>query len=264
LPVPDIHTAHDEDMRLLSETVREAGALALTMFRQRIRNWSKTDGSPVTEADIAVDAFLKSRLLASRPAYGWLSEETPDTSDRLKTRAIWIADPIDGTRSFLERLDDWCVAVALAVEGRPVCGAVYCPVKEEFYEATQGRGARVNGRKIELPDRATLEGAHVAGSSGALKSLARQAAIAAHPRTTVPLALRLCCVARGSFDATVSTGHKSDWDLAAGDLIVHEAGGKVTGTDGRTFLYNGPDPWQKGMVAASPSLHATIISTLGT
>jgi myo-inositol-1(or 4)-monophosphatase len=234
------------------------------MFRQRIRNWSKRDGSPVSEADLAVDAFLKSRLQAHRPTYGWLSEETPDSADRLKAKALWIADPIDGTRSFLERQDDWCVAVALVVDGRPVCGAVYCPVKEEFFEAVLSRGTLVNGRKVDLPDRASLEGARIAGSSGALKALSRSASISPDQRTSVPLALRLCYVAQGKFDAAVSTGHKSDWDLAAGDLIVHEAGGKVTGIDGGPFLYNRPDAWQKGMVAASPSLHDKIVMALGT
>ena len=86
------------DAQLLFDAVREAGALAMTMLRQNVRRWSKTDGSPVTEADMQVDALLRGRLQAARPGYGWLSEETPDDDRRLTCERLWIVDPIGGKR----------------------------------------------------------------------------------------------------------------------------------------------------------------------
>jgi myo-inositol-1(or 4)-monophosphatase len=203
-------------------------------------------------------------LQSARPAYGWLSEETPDNPERLSAEALWITDPIDGTRSFLNGTDEWCVAVALAIHGRPVFGAVHRPVTEQFYEASLGGGARLNGRSLRLVGRTELDGAKIAGSSGALKKLATHGAIEHHAKTSVPLALRLCFVASGNYDAALSTGNKNDWDLAAGDLIVHEAGGKVTGLDGRRYAFNRRNTWQQGLVAGSAPLHEKIIAVMGT
>jgi myo-inositol-1(or 4)-monophosphatase len=264
LLAPDAHSADKRDLNLLLDTVREAGALALTMFRQKVRNWIKPDGSPVTEADVAVDKLLRARLRAARPAYGWLSEETPDDPARLKSRDLWIADPIDGTRTFLEGGAEWCVAAALIREGRPVLAAVYAPVKEEFFEASLGEGARLGGSLFRIIERSSLDGASVAGSSSALKKLSGSAPIRSLAKPRTPLVLRLCYVASGVYDAAVSTGMKSDWDLAAGDLIVHEAGGIVTGSDGLPFTFNNSLPAQRGMVAAGRNLHQKIISVVGT
>lgn len=264
MPVPDQFKPDPRDYSLLIETVREAGALALTMFRQTVRRWIKPDGSPVTEVDMAVDKLLRTRLRAARPDYGWLSEETPDSSARLAANALWIADPIDGTRAFVNGTDEWCVAVALVVAGKPVLGVVYRPVIEEFYKAGLGMGAWLNEKPLVLPDKQGLDGAKVAGSASVLRKLATHGPIEQHARTSVPLALRLCHVASQTYNAAVSPGNKNDWDLAAGDVIVHEAGGKVTGIDGQPYVYNRRDTWQKGLVAGSVSLHRKIISVMGT
>lgn len=264
MPGPESNEPDPCDFRLLTDAVREAGALAMTMFQQRLRSWTKSDGSPVTEADLAVDRLLRTRLRPARPSYGWLSEETPDNPERLSAKALWIADPIDGTRSFMSGSDEWCVAVALAIAGRPVFGVVYQPVTGRFFEAGAGRGSRLNGRALRMGGQAQLDGARIAGSKGALKQLALHGQIEPHTRTDVPLALRLCYVASGAFDAALSTGNKSDWDLAAGDVIVHEAGGKVTDLEGRPFVFNGRNSWQKGLVAGNPALHGKMISVVGT
>ena len=107
--------------------MREAGALALTTFRQPLRQWTKGASlSPVSEADIAVDELLRERLWrAARPGYGWLSEETEDDPARLDVESVWIVDPIDGTRAYLAGRADWTISVALATDGRPVLAAIY-------------------------------------------------------------------------------------------------------------------------------------------
>ena len=251
------------DAELLFDAVREAGSLAMTMLRQNVRRWSKTDGSPVTEADMQVDALLRGRLQAARPDYGWLSEETPDDDRRLTCERLWIADPIDGTRAFINGGSQWCVAVGLIAGGRPTAAAIYRPVSEEFYSAVAGGGAFMNDRKIMASAEHGLAGAQVVGTRKSLAGLVEHCIIA-DVSGELPLQLRLAFVATGRADAAVSFGHKSDWDLAAGDLIVQEAGGIAGDLDGQSYIYNRPVTWQHGMIAAGAKRHAAIAQALRT
>jgi myo-inositol-1(or 4)-monophosphatase len=250
------------DAELLREAVREAGALARSLFQQSMKRWTKSDGSPVTEADLAVDEVLRARLTAARPDYGWLSEETPDTKERLARRAVWIVDPIDGTRAFAHGGDEWCVAAALLVEGRPALAAIYRPMTEDFYEARHGEGARLNGKSLSMADTRVLAGARILANASALKELQANAPVNAVAGGDTPLAMRLARVAQGDLDAALSTAPKHDWDLAAGDLLVHEAGGTVTGLDGKRFTYNRRDTRQANYVASSHALHAALLEQL--
>ena len=113
------------DAALLKDTVRDAGALAHSMFRTELKKWIKGASSPVSEADIAVNDLLEARLRGATPDYGWLSEESADDSARLSRRLTWIVDPIDGTRNYLGGHDDWCVSVALVEDASPVLAAVF-------------------------------------------------------------------------------------------------------------------------------------------
>ena len=139
------------DAALLTEAVREAGALAQSLFRTELKNWTKGVSSPVSEADIAVNDLLEARLRAATPDYGWLSEESVDDDARLGKRLVWIVDPIDGTRAYLADREDWCVSVALVEDASPMLAAVYAPVSDEFFFAARGQGATLN----DLPLRAT-------------------------------------------------------------------------------------------------------------
>ena len=251
------------DAELLFDAVREAGSLAMTMLRQNVRRWSKTDGSPVTEADMQVDALLRGRLQTARPGYGWLSEETPDGVGRLTCEKLWIADPIDGTRAFINGGSHWCVAVALIAGGRPAAAAIYRPVSEEFYSAVAGGGAFMNGNRIMANTEHGLAGALVVGTRKSLEELAGHGIIA-DVSGELPLQLRLAFVAAGRADAAVSFGCKNDWDLAAGDLIVQEAGGIAGDLDGQSYIYNRPPTWQHGLIAAGAKRHAAIVQALRT
>jgi myo-inositol-1(or 4)-monophosphatase len=250
------------DAELLHAAVREAGALARALFQQSVRRWTKSDGSPVTEADLAVDNALKARLTAARPDYGWLSEETPDTEERLARREVWIVDPIDGTRAFAQGGDEWCVAAALLIEGRPALAAIYRPMTEDFYEARRAEGAKLNGKPLHLSDARELPGARILGNAAALKQLQAKAPVSAVAGGNTPLAMRLALVAQGDLEAALSTAPKHDWDLAPGDLLVHEAGGKVTGLDGKRFTYNRRETRQANYVASSHALHAALLEHL--
>ena len=255
--------ALSQDARLLGDAVRDGGALAMSFLRRDIRKWTKPDGSQVTEADLAVNDLLADRLRSARPGYGWLSEETPDSSDRLARERLWIVDPIDGTSDFAQGGSDWCIAVALVAHGQPIAAAVYRPVHDEFYVALQGGGASVNGKALAVADDSTLQGATIMGNRKSLAGL-MSAGIDARSRATLPLQLRLSHVAAGRLHGAVSIGQRNDWDLAAGDLLVREAGGRVTDTYGAAYVYNRPQTWQQGLVAAGAKRHAAIMQALRT
>src|ERR1700720_2925175 len=115
------------DAALLRDTVQEAGALALSLFRTELKNWTKGASSPVSEADIRVNDLLESRLRSATPDYGWLSEESVDDEARLEKRLVWIVDPIDGTRGYLAGREDWCVSVTPVERASPVLAGVFAP-----------------------------------------------------------------------------------------------------------------------------------------
>lgn len=253
------------DWHLLADTVRAAGDLGLALGRKTdLRHWTKPDGSHVTEGDLAINQLFEERLRAQRPGDGWLSEETPDDPQaRMRHRRLWIIDPIDGTRAFLEGRAQWCVAAALAVDGRPVLAAVHCPRRDEFFAAAAAGGATLNGTPLAMADDPSLEGAHIAGNRKALAPLAHLGVIA-DPSGSLPLQLRLAHVAAGRLQGAVSIGKRNDWDLAAGELLVAEAGGRVSGADGEGYIYNRREPWQQGLVAAGAKRHAALIEALRT
>jgi myo-inositol-1(or 4)-monophosphatase len=246
---------------LLEAAVREAGALARQYFGTEYQRWSKAGGSPVTEADLAVDKLLCERLTMARPDYGWMSEESADNQERLERGRVFIVDPIDGTIAFLKGRPHFTICAAIVAEQRPIAGAVYNPMSDELYSARLGTGAFRNGAPIHVSDCGLLAGCAMLGDRAQLSRLPWPP-MHVHSRNSV--ALRLALVADGSFDATVSLSAKRDWDLAAADIIVGEAGGRLTDSHGALLRYNRPDTLQPSLIAAGPELHAEIISLLGT
>jgi myo-inositol-1(or 4)-monophosphatase len=152
----------DEDYSLLISAVRDAGALAMQYFGKNPTTWEKPGGTVVSDADIAVDGFLRARLVGARPDYGWLSEETEDDRTRLARRRAWVVDPIDGTRAFLDGLPHFCQSVALIEDRRPIMAALFNPAADEFYEASIGHGAKLNGKMIQVSTRSQIAGCRMA------------------------------------------------------------------------------------------------------
>ncbi|WP_439572218.1 3'(2'),5'-bisphosphate nucleotidase CysQ [Phreatobacter sp.] len=241
---------------LLASLAAEAGAMAQAYARRGMRTWTKAKASPVTEADIAVDSFLKERLTAARPGFGWLSEETIDDPARLDRREVFIVDPIDGTRAFAAGLPDWTVSLAAVRDGRPVAAALAEPVAGRVFAAALGHGATVNGRRLVPGARESLAGARVAGPIPMLAGPKREGAVLL-PKIH-SLALRFAKVAVGEIDAGLAGGASHDWDLAAADLLVHEAGAALTGLDGAVPVYNRPVPVHSPLICAAPALHALL------
>jgi len=243
----------------LADAVRAAGDIALRTFRQPLRQWIKGESSPVSEADIAVDEFLRQRLLGLEAGYGWLSEETEDDPARLEAENVWIVDPIDGTRAYLAGREDWTVSAALSVRGRPVLGAIFAPVTEELFLATAGGGATLNGAPIAASPGSDVEGVKVVGPKRHLNWLASLNSNAIAVPRIGSLALRLARVAQGVLDVAFSGGNSHDWDLAAADLLVHEAGGALTTLAGDTLTYNGSELVHGALLAAGQDRHAVLI-----
>lgn len=245
----------------LQESVREAGALALAMFGKPMNNWTKGEAqSPVSDADIAVDNLLRESLHDDRIA--WLSEESVDDPVRLGARYVWVVDPIDGTRAYIGGLPDWSVSAALVHSGRPVAACLFAPVSEEFFTAVAGAGATRNGTPIAVANGTSLAEARIAGPKKLLERLqAVSPAFTVMPRTH-SLALRLARVADGTFEAAFAGGNSHDWDLAAADLLVHEAGGALSPFGGGSVAYNCPVPRHGMLVAAGRDRHAALLEII--
>ena len=260
MPATEVEPAHAAEH--LARSVRDAGALALKMFGTAMKNWTKGASSPVCDADIAVDALLRERLCAAAPAAGWLSEETADDPARLDARCVWIVDPIDGTRAYIAGLREWAVSAALVENGRPIAACLYAPALEEFFMAIAGAGATLNNAAIAASKGTELANTRMAGPKPMIERLAAVAA----PITVMPripsLALRLARVAQGTYDAAFAGGNSHDWDLAAADLLVHEAGGALTTFGGEPVIYNRPEPRHGTLVAAGRDRHRSLVELL--
>ncbi len=250
----------NEEFELLISAVREAGATALSYYGNNPRTDTKADGTSVSEADHAANDVLKRRLVTDHQAYGWLSEESEDDKSRLKHSRVWMVDPIDGTRAFLKPAPEWTVSAGLVVDGSPAIAAVFNPVKDELFHARTGGGTFLNDAPVSVREPVELNGACLAASPGLLRSSRwKQPWPNVRAVWVNSIAYRLALVAAGMCDGTISMSGKSDWDIAAADLLVREAGGRMTDHKGGSFTYNRESTSQLSVVAAGPTLHAALI-----
>lgn len=252
------------DLPLLVAAARAAGEVALRFAHDTAQTWDKPGGlGPVTEADLAVNALLEDRLRAARPGYGWLSEESEDTRARLSARRLFVIDPIDGTRSFLEGSGSWAHSIAVVENGVVTAAVVYLPRRDKLYAAAAGQGATLNGAAIRVTGRAELHGASVVAAKPNYAARNWRGAVPEVVRVYRPsLAYRLSLVAEGRFDAMFTLRPSWEWDVAAGALILQEAGAAVTDRAGGMLRFNNAVPQVNGVVAANPALHARITAAL--
>lgn len=253
-----------EDLDLLRDVAHEAGRLALSLQEGELRIKTKPGGSPVTNADLAVDALVKKKLRAARPHYGWLSEETADNPERLSARRLFMADPIDGTVAYMKGRPWWSVSLAVVEGGRAIAGVIYAAGLEETYEAETGGGARLNGAPIHASGCADLAACNMLSPQGAFtdwKWAEPWPEMKVENRNSI--ALRMALVASGAFDAAVALSPKMDWDVAAGLVICAEAGAVVTDHKGQPLVLNSPTARHPSLVCAGPALHPLILSRTG-
>ncbi len=256
---------HEDDLALLIDAACAAGEIARRHFGDGPKSWDKGDGQgPVSEADLEVDAMLKARLLAARPDYGWLSEETADSPARLDRESIFIIDPIDGTRAFLDGQTGFAHALAVVTKGRPVAAVVYLPMLGHLYRAAAGMGAYLGQQRLRVTGHAELDGARILATRKHVGPDHWPRGLCAIERHFRPsLAWRMALVAEGQFDAMLTLRPAWHWDIAAGALLVHEAGGTLSTGAGGGLHFNTPRPMSDGVIAAGPALHSEILARRG-
>lgn len=248
------------DYARLEDIVRQAGRLAMAHWPGAGHSpqvWEKTPGDPVSDADLAVDAFLKHELGALLPGAGWLSEETIDNPDRLDRQFCWVVDPVDGTRDFVRGRSGWCVSVALISAGRALIGILDAPARGEFWIATAGRGATRNGQRLIASTRAELPGARVPADG--LSKADHDLTVVDKPNS---IALRIAMVAANEADLLATLRWGFEWDIAAACLIAREAGAAVSDAIGAPLDFNKRDPRAFGLLVSAPAIHAAAVTRL--
>jgi myo-inositol-1(or 4)-monophosphatase len=255
--LPGDSAANRDDLALLERAVHAAGELCLAHYeRNEDRVWDKSADHPVTDADIAVNDFLLQELTTARPDYGWLSEETKDDHSRRTCKRSFVVDPIDGTRAFIDRNPGFTVCVAIIEDGVAVAGCVFNPLKDEFYSARLGGGATMNGKSLQIRNCREVNGCTMVGYPRKFKRLGFPDM---RYKICNSMAYRITMIAAGHANATVSFTPKSDWDIAAAALIATEAGAVITDLYGATPSFDGPTTSGKGVICASPALHALLL-----
>ncbi len=247
------------DLALLIKAARGAGDIASSFWQGDNTVWDKGQNDPVSQADLATDTYLRETLTTARPDYGWLSEETEDTPDRLTRDTIFIADPIDGTRAFIDGQKTWAHSIATAHKGRITAAVVYLPLHDKLYAAARGQGATLNGTPIRTSTTTDPARATVLANKWAYDP--RYWTDGPPPATRhfrPSIAYRLCLVAEGRFDAMVTFRDSWEWDIAAGSLIAEEAGAKATEAKGTPLTFNTKSRAAKGILSAADPLHTTL------
>ena len=251
------------DLDLLIDAARGAGEIARRFFDGANNVWQKGEDDPVSEADLAVDAYLRETLCAARPDYGWLSEETEDDGARLSKSRVFVADPIDGTRAFIAGQSAWAHSIAVVDEGRPVAGVVYLPVKDRLFAAARGGGATLNDTRLRVSGRQALDNARILATRPAFDARHWPGGVPPIDRHFRPsLAYRLSLVAEGRFDGMLTLRNSWEWDIAAGAVIAAEAGAEVSDRQGRPLRFNNRHPMTDGVLVAPPPVHAALLHRL--
>ena len=242
---------------------REAGLLALRSFRlgsvTTSEVFTKEGNSPVTAADFAVDRYLNEACAHSLPDCAWFSEETADTAHRLDATRLIIADPIDGTRAFVSGHPQWCVSVALVDADGPLIGCIFAPALDELFIASRRGGATLNGRPLEIPSDGH-EALTAFGPKPMIDWLNARLGLDLRQKTRIPsLAYRIAVIAKGDASLGLAGPDSHDWDIAAADIILHEAGGILHDLEGRRPVYNQVNPVHPALLAAGPMLSRVIV-----
>ncbi len=253
------------DLELLVKAAHAAGDVARQFSGPSAKVWEKPGGAgPVTEADLAVNRVLEDTLRSARPDYGWLSEESEDGGARLDRDRVFIVDPIDGTRSFMEGSQIWAHSLSVVERGKVIAGVIYLPMRDKLYAAALEGGATLNGTPLRVGARIEPDGATMLAAKPNFKGeFWRRGEHPGLVRNFRPsLAYRMALVAEGRFDAMMTLRSAWEWDIAAGALILQEAGAAVSDQSGAGLVFNNPEPKVPGVLAANPQLHETLTRSL--
>lgn len=252
-----------EEALVAEEAARAAGSIIMSLFKGHFDVREKSKNNPVTSADLAANRKIREIISGRFPQDGWLSEEDQDSSKRLACSRIWIIDPIDGTKEFIEGVPEFAVSIAFVAEGIPAAAAIYNPAQNLLYTAAVGQGAYLNGSPIRVSGRGQVDGARLLVSRSEPQRKFRVFAERCEIRPVGSIAFRLAKVAGGDGDGTLTFRSIHEWDICAGVLLVQEAGGKAVQGAGSPLRFNQPEAKHRGVVAANTKL-AGVLQNLWT
>jgi myo-inositol-1(or 4)-monophosphatase len=218
--------------------ILEAGKIAIKL-QKKINVKYKSKNQPVTNADIEINDYLYNFFQSETPNFGWLSEESVDDKSRFKNDYYWCLDPIDGTRSYISGKPEYTISLALMKNAFPILGIIFNPVTKEFFLAEKNKGAFCNQKKLNITTKKKIENCSFAISNSEVHNLQTFDFLKNKKiREIGSIAYKVALVAKGEIDVALSLTKKSDWDLAAADLIISESGGFLSQTNGKKIIYN--------------------------
>jgi myo-inositol-1(or 4)-monophosphatase len=245
---------YEEELAIAEQAAQEAGLAVMGLFKGKFDVREKSKNNPVTSADLEANRIIRNKIHKSFPDDGWLSEEDQDNECRLALNRVWVVDPIDGTKEFIEGVPQFAISIAFVVEGRPKIAIVYNPAKERFYKAAAGQGAYLNDKAIHVSPREDINGASLLVSRSEPQKKFQVLVERCDIRRVGSIAYRLAKVAGGEGDGTLTFRTIQEWDICAGVLMVEEAGGIVVDGQGKTMNFNRELPKHRGVVAANARL----------
>ena len=245
---------YDEELNTAERAAREAGRIIKKLFKGKFDVHEKSRNNPVTTADLEANRKIREIVQGRFPEDGWLSEEDGDDSRRLASSRVWIIDPIDGTKEFIEGVPQFAVSIGFVVEGRPKAAVIYNPVEDRMYRAAAGQGAELNGQRIHVIPRQELHGALLLVSRSEPLRKFQVFVDLCEIQSVGSIAYRLAKVAGGEGDGTLTFRSIHEWDVCAGALMVQEAGGKIVDGNGKTLMFNRRETKHHGIVAGNEQL----------
>ncbi|HEY7715604.1 MAG TPA: 3'(2'),5'-bisphosphate nucleotidase CysQ [Candidatus Binatia bacterium] len=248
--------SYKDELAIAERAAREAGAVVMGLFKGKFDIQEKSKNNPVTTADLEANRIIRETIHDAFPADGWLSEEDQDNGKRLTLTRVWVVDPIDGTREFIEGVPQFAISIALAVDGLPKIAVIFNPAKDRFYTAAAGGGAFLNHEVIRVTARHDINGALLLVSRSEPRKKFQLIAERCDIKPVGSIAYRLAKVAGGDGDGTITFRTIHEWDICAGVLMVQEAGGKVVDGAGAAVVFNRQSPKHRGVVASNAILTA--------
>jgi myo-inositol-1(or 4)-monophosphatase len=245
------------------KAARAAGDIIRSHYHTRYDVDYKGKDSPVTIADRDANHKIHEIIQGEFPHDGWLSEETVDSPERLSCRRVWVVDPMDGTKEFIQKIPELAVSIALVEDGSPVVGVAYNPIHDQLCWAVRGQGAWSNDRRLQVSPATQLQDATILASRsetqrGEWEKFSSQFRI----QQTGSAAYKMALIAIGDADATFTLVPKNEWDICAGVLLVEEAGGTVSHLDGRPLRFNQAKTLLQGLVASNGRLHSQLVQLI--
>ena len=228
------------ELKIGKIAAKKAGDVIRKYYKTSYEIRDKGHKNPVTTADFEADRIIKDILLSEFPSYGWLSEETVDSQMRLLKERVWVVDPLDGTKEFIEGVPNFVVSIALVECGVPIVGIIYNPILEELFYAKKGYGAFLGGKKIHCNSETKIKNMVILNSRSETKKglwMDYQNSFK-ELKPVGSVAYKLGLTASGQADIFASLRPKNEWDICAGNCIINEAGGKLIDLKGNQRIYN--------------------------